>query len=256
MQPRRKTPRMSDPFDPSKMLTKVSGQDYLEVKWRLVWLRDRHPDAVIETELILHDDKKAIFKATVSLPGPAGSATGFGSETPGDFRDYIEKAETKAIGRALAALGFGTQFSQDHVFGADAGRVVDSPVQRNAPPRDRSTTRNTVPEPPRATESRATPKPAQDHALVDQKGLTALFAVTKDRSVSNEDLHAIARKRYGVESLKDLRVDHARDLYLLFQKESDEGLQHELYLATSEPGAGDEPAEAVLTPRTSNPMFS
>ena len=118
-------------FDPSKYLTKVGGADYLEVKWRLVWLRQRHPDAAIETELVTHTDDSAIFRASVSIPG-GGTATGWGSESLNDFRDYIEKAETKAIGRALAALGFGTQFCPDFEFGANAGsgglRVVDTPV--------------------------------------------------------------------------------------------------------------------------------
>src|SRR5215210_7741237 len=104
-------------FDPSKYLTRVNGSDYLEVKWRLVWLRAQHPDATVETELISHIDNTAIFRAQVSIPG-GGSSTGWGSETSGDFRDYLEKAETKAIGRALAALGFGTQFCPDFEFGA------------------------------------------------------------------------------------------------------------------------------------------
>ena len=114
-------------FDPSKHLSKVGGGDYLEVKWRLVWLRDRHPDAAIETDLVSHHDDLAVFRARVTLPD-GGSATGWGSEGPNDFRDYIEKAETKAIGRALAALGFGTQFCPDFEFGASAGRVVDTPI--------------------------------------------------------------------------------------------------------------------------------
>lgn len=114
-------------FDPARHLSLVSGKDYLEVKWRLVWLRSEHPDAMIETELVTHANGEAIFRAQVSIPG-GGSATGWGSEDAQGFGDYIEKAETKAIGRALAALGFGTQFCADFDFGASAGRVVDSPV--------------------------------------------------------------------------------------------------------------------------------
>jgi hypothetical protein len=119
---------VTTPFEPARHLTRVGGSDYLEVKWRLVWMRDRHPDAVIETQLVSHNDNTAVFRATVSIPD-GGSATGWGSESAGDFRDYLEKAETKAIGRALAALGFGTQFCPDFEFGAAAGRVVDSPVK-------------------------------------------------------------------------------------------------------------------------------
>jgi uncharacterized protein YbdZ (MbtH family) len=114
-------------FEPGRHLTTVNGSDYLEVKWRLVWLRETHPEAVIETELVSHEEAFAVFRAKVSLPS-GGSATGWGSEGMDDFRDYIEKAETKAIGRALAALGFGTQFCPDFEFGAAAGRVVDAPI--------------------------------------------------------------------------------------------------------------------------------
>jgi hypothetical protein len=118
----------STTFDPSRYLTKVNGSDYLEVKWRLVWLRDTHPDAVIDTDLIEHNAQHAVVRARVTLPSGA-SASGWGSEGLDDFANYIEKAETKALGRALAALGFGTQFCPDFEFGAANGHVVDAPVR-------------------------------------------------------------------------------------------------------------------------------
>lgn len=122
-------------FDATKYLVNLGGKgDYLEVKWRLLWLRTEQPDAVVETELVKLEDREAVFKAVITLPS-GGRATGYGSETAGDFRDFVEKAETKAIGRALAALGYGTQFCTDHEFGADSrsndpyDRVVDAPVR-------------------------------------------------------------------------------------------------------------------------------
>lgn len=114
-------------FEPSKYLTQLSGKDYLEVKWRLLWLRTEHPDAVIETEMASNDGSTAVFRARVTLPS-GGGATGWGSESYQDFGDYIEKAETKALGRALAALGFGTQFARDFDLDEAGRRVVDSPV--------------------------------------------------------------------------------------------------------------------------------
>lgn len=126
-------------FDPAKYLMNLNGRgEYLEVKWRLLWLRTEHPDATIATELVRFEERDAIFKAQITIPG-GGSATGWGSESAGDFRDFLEKAETKAIGRALAALGYGTQFCQDHEFSggqpvAESGqmRIVDAPVDFNA----------------------------------------------------------------------------------------------------------------------------
>ncbi|MER3421308.1 MAG: hypothetical protein C4290_12660 [Chloroflexota bacterium] len=121
------------PFDPTRYLRKLGKGDYLEVKWRLLWLRTEHPDAMIETELVHweKDPPMAVFKAKVSIPG-GGSATGWGQEELKDFGDYLEKAETKALGRALAALGYGTQFTEDFDFTeGDPNRVVDSPVDRS-----------------------------------------------------------------------------------------------------------------------------
>ena len=120
-------------FDPGKYLTVVNGSDYLEVKWRLVWLRHVHPDAHIETDLVTLEDNRAVFKARVTVPDGA-VATGWGSEGAFNFPNYIEAAETKAIGRALAALGFGTQFCPDFDFGASENHIVDAPVRLNGVP--------------------------------------------------------------------------------------------------------------------------
>ncbi len=108
------SPSRSSGFDPTPYLRQLRGRgggDYLDVKWRLLWLRKEHPDAELITEMVEHDQQMAIFKATVTLP-TGGKATGYGSETANDFPDFIEKAETKAIGRALNALGFGAQFGE------------------------------------------------------------------------------------------------------------------------------------------------
>ena len=120
-------------FDAGRYVVKLRGKEYLEVKWRLLWLRTQHPDAMIETELVSHDAQRqmAIFRAKVSIPN-GGSASGWGQEEAADFGDYLEKAETKALGRALAALGFGTQFTEYFEFGAEQERVVDSPIDRGA----------------------------------------------------------------------------------------------------------------------------
>jgi hypothetical protein len=126
---------MSTTFDPTKYLVKLRGKggvsDYLEVKYRILWFRTEHPDGIIDTECIHMDETRSFFKATVSIPG-GGSATGWKQETAADFRDHPEKAETGALGRALAQLGYGTQFVG---FELDENtRIVDSPVEGRTPP--------------------------------------------------------------------------------------------------------------------------
>jgi hypothetical protein len=119
-------------FDPNAHLRNLKGQSYLDVKWRLLWLREEHPDAIITTSLEQYrdDTQMWVFKAQVVIPG-GGSATGHGQETERDFpAGALEKSETKAIGRALAALGYGTQFALERDASESEGdRPADSPVQ-------------------------------------------------------------------------------------------------------------------------------
>ena len=181
-------------FDPSKYLTKVGGGDYLEVKWRLVWLREVHPDAKIETEMVSHDGNHAIFRAHVSIPG-GGSATGWGSEGYDDFRDYIEKAETKALGRALAALGFGTQFCPDFDFGAAAGSVVDTPV-------DFASTRGR-----RLAEGRSADGDRRVASLnqpVTPRQLKFIQAIAREKGLSDDEVNAEVERMYGRSSVTEL----------------------------------------------------
>src|SRR5215471_15808291 len=118
----------SRPFNPNEHVvqikTKDGFRDYLPVQWRLVWFREQHPEGVIETEM-LHLDldreteeevdgwneekngyekvgKRAngfvVFRAVVK-DGKGGVGTGTKTEKAASFPDFIEKAETGAIGR-------------------------------------------------------------------------------------------------------------------------------------------------------------
>jgi hypothetical protein len=141
-------------FNPNEHLvqlkSKAGSQDYLPVQWRLVWFRSVCPQGTIDTEEVFVDldreveaeafvwnaekrrSEKVIkqakgyarFRAVVT-DGKGGRATATGSEAAVDFPDYIEKAETKAVGRALAALGYGTQFAPEL---GENHRIVDAPV--------------------------------------------------------------------------------------------------------------------------------
>ena len=142
-------------FNPNNHLIQLKSKDgpkdYLPVQYRLVWFREKHPQGSIETELVHLDldkemeeeafqwnaDKRrnekvikiakgvAIFRATVK-DGQGGVATATKMEKAASFPDFLEKAETGAIGRALAALGYGTQFTGDEL--SENHRIVDAPV--------------------------------------------------------------------------------------------------------------------------------
>lgn len=108
----------------------LRGKPYLQVAHRLVWFREEHADWAIHTTLVEHDATHAIFRAEiVSHPVAEGRggiiATATGQESKADFADFIEKAETKAVGRALAMCGYGTQFAPE----LDEGdRLADAPI--------------------------------------------------------------------------------------------------------------------------------
>lgn len=186
----------SQAFDPSRYLTKVGSADYLEVKWRLVWLREMHPDAVIETELVSNDDQLSVFRAKVSIPG-GGSATGWGSEGYNDFRDYLEKAETKALGRALAALGFGTQFCPDHEFGADRGAVVDSPI-------DFASTRGRRMRDAQNEGQGGDRRNASLNQPLTPRQLKFIQAIQREKGLSDDELNAEIERAYGKATVAEL----------------------------------------------------
>jgi uncharacterized protein (DUF3820 family) len=107
-------------------LLNLRGKEYLEVKYRLVWFREDHPDWAIETELISVTDVSAYARATIRDEKGRLIATSHKFERIQGFPDFIEKAETGAIGRALALIGYGTQFCADELD--EGSRIVDAPA--------------------------------------------------------------------------------------------------------------------------------
>jgi hypothetical protein len=141
---------------------KMPPQPYLQVAHRLVWFREEHPDWTISTREIFSDEKTSVFECVILTPEGRVIATGHKKETIAGFGDFMEKAETGSVGRALALCGFGTQFATD----LDEGdRIVDSPV---ATLRDEQPT--IVPAPPPAPPAAVMPPPMEDSraALVNE----------------------------------------------------------------------------------------
>ena len=116
-------------------LVNLKGKDYLQVAHRLIWFNEEVPTFEIETQLLEVSDAQTIARTTVSVTNADGSvvrkATATKRETKADFSDHTEKAETGSLGRALAMLGFGTQFA---IADLDEGsRIVDAPVTNTKP---------------------------------------------------------------------------------------------------------------------------
>lgn len=108
-------------------LISLKGKDYLQVAHRLVWFREEEPNSGIETKFLLLEKDSAICQAAITRDGKVVAMATKREDTKG-FGDFIEKAETGAIGRALALLGYGTQFTLPDLDEGD--RLADSPVSR------------------------------------------------------------------------------------------------------------------------------
>lgn len=123
------------------MITVRGGGLYLPVRRRVVWMRGephQHPDWTIETE-----ERKVVegvfkggkveggyarYKAFVYDETGRLIATGTKTEYSERFMDFCEKAETGAIGRALAIAGYGTEAAVDLDEGLEQERIADAPV--------------------------------------------------------------------------------------------------------------------------------
>jgi len=101
--------------------------DYLPVAARIAWFRREHPDWSILTESVQTAEKAVVMKAVIKDALDRVIATAHKKETEIGFPDYIEKAETGAVGRALAMCGYGTLQAPEFDEGV---RIADSPVEK------------------------------------------------------------------------------------------------------------------------------
>jgi hypothetical protein len=176
------------PFDPNEHLIDLRGKPYLPVMWRLVWLREDAPESRIITEMITRTGDEAVFKCEVTRIQEGtvtGSATGWGTETRGDFGDFTEKAETKSIGRALAALGYGAE----HDEGFDSARPAQFAPQRPQNRQQASAPKRPANAPQRPPQNPTAASP-NDPANANQ--LAAIENLAKRKGLDGERVDAIA----------------------------------------------------------------
>lgn len=191
-------------------LLNLRGKDYLEVKYRLVWFREERPDFSIETEIIDRQDDVTVAKAVIKDPAGRVLAMAHKREDQKGFPDHMEKAETGAIGRALALLGYGTQFCADEL---DEGeRIVDAP----ADPAKKAGVK------PPAGKPTSGPKPKVELAKKDSVtkliksfqgwGITEkqmLSLVERERSVdiTQDDLEALIKVGFEIKNKKVTKLE-------------------------------------------------
>ena len=121
---------MKTPKGTELPLANIKGKPYLQVAHRLVWFREEHPTWGIETFAASITETSARFQGIIKDEAGRVIAMATKQEDKAGFFDFVEKAETGAIGRALALCGYGTQFAPELEEGE---RLVDSPIQPATP---------------------------------------------------------------------------------------------------------------------------
>lgn len=111
-------------------LLNLKGKKYLMGAYRLQWLNEEVERFTISTEFLQMTDTHAIARSTINIYNSEGillkSATATKREDAKHFPDFLEKAESAASFRALACLGYGTQYALSDL---DEGtRLADSPL--------------------------------------------------------------------------------------------------------------------------------
>lgn len=158
-------------------LMNLKGKEYLLVAHRLVWLVEEADSYSITTEFLKLEEDYAIARTILTIYDKDGkaikSATATKKETKKDFPDFVEKAETGSLGRALSMCGFGTQFSLPDLDEGD--RIVDAPISPKP-------TAPKVSQPAAPVVQAATPAPAQ----TEEKPVSS-FNKRKKEVASNDD---------------------------------------------------------------------
>lgn len=89
----------------------IHGKTYLTVAYRVSQFRENHVDWGIETEIVEAGDSLVVMKASIKNPEGKIVGTGHAEENRNSSQinrtSALENCETSAIGRALAACGFG-----------------------------------------------------------------------------------------------------------------------------------------------------
>lgn len=167
-------------------LIDLRGKAYMAVQQRLIWFREEKPLWCIETKPVEMTENHAIFCAMIKDEHCRLVSQAHKKEDRKGFPDFIEKAETGSIGRALANLGYGTAHAVEILEsdvtpkGAD---VVDAPVEKPKP--------------------KWSPSPEQ---------LTRLFTIANASGYTKPAASELLQARYGLTSSKELTKYQYDDL--------------------------------------------
>lgn len=110
----------------------IKGKDYVQVNERVKAFRMVCPGGQIETDMLMFEAGRVIFKATIRDEEGKILSTGYSEEKEGSTMinktSFVENCETSAVGRALGFAGIGIDGSM-----ASAEEVATAIINQNAP---------------------------------------------------------------------------------------------------------------------------
>jgi hypothetical protein len=220
---------MSKPFHPTDGMIKVQGnREYLPVASRILWFRREYPEWAILTEAVTIDHVKefAVFRCSITNETGRIMAQATKMEDRKGFGDWLEKAETGSVGRALAFLGYGVLGAKDFDEG---DRLADAPI----PSRE--------PEPPPAPENPFLPLLEAFGAELRRVGVFPEI----DRELDNKEKAQLARQicnESGREAGEKLTV---ADMAFAVESVAKWHLQNKAKAIARRPAQTDTPAQDV-----------
>ena len=185
-------------FDPGKYMIKIPrrkklpngqwvdepGPEYLPVAARIAWFRAEHPRGSINTTAEV-DSVHAVTRCEIRDEEGRLLAGDVGLCTAEQWKRYAEKASTTAIGRALAAAGYGTlQAGEDF---AEDDHLADSP--RETEPEKRPPTRIEQPKPMQQRVAVQAAVKATTDDLNDRNAMAAFWAKANEMKIGREAVH-------------------------------------------------------------------
>ena len=184
-------------FDPRNFMREIETdtqekQLYLDVKFRKLWFRLKHPNGKIKKSIIKLTEELAIVESKVYLDKNDSEENYIASALAQRFLQqddrfgnrYVELAETASVGRALADAGFGIQFcdigEESDPGIVDSGIPVDSSGGKGADPVTGTQTSSNG-------QSKAGEAPAKTPAPAQSKSYTANMSVDEICSIMSLD---------------------------------------------------------------------
>lgn len=195
-----------------EQLTDIKGHAYLPARQRVRWMREQHgSDWSVITDIIEMDfvNGYAVVRATVLDKDGRTIATALKTGTRKGFPDFVEKAETGAIGRALAVCGYGTEDALDF---DEEGAIADSPVASPTPPSVPASPAKAAKAPRPVPQPEPPPAPAEEPTTEDD----AVWAATMEALAGNKPakpkplppLEAPSCPDHGADRIRQAKAGH------------------------------------------------